>query len=229
MDLSCRLRHPSPCGAKQQTRLWEVLILGARDGSTEILAHRLIAAHHDGIDHPEEFFVRVLAGEWGPLPASVSAKVEVALAFGRTARLLLGRFNRAYGYVEQHGWVADLEQVAKASFPADEMRSLRNACAEVLETAESGRFRKLEFHGPELLGLLTKLSHAGSGECFEHLLHFHRGIQRSRRGGGGWLREEQGKIVMQVAGYSGYKTDAAYPSFKLNVVRQLLADLGRLE
>jgi hypothetical protein len=214
---------------KQQTRLWEVLILGARDGSTEILANRLIAAHRDGVDEPEEFSVRVLAGEWGPLPASVSAKVEVALAFGRIARLLLGRFNRAYGYVEQHGWVADVEQVAKASFPADEMKSLRNACAEVLETAESGRFRKLEFHGPELLGLLTKLSHAGSGECFEHLLHFHRGIQRSRRGGGGWLREEQGKIVMQVAGYSGYKTDAAYPSFKLNVVRQLLADLGRLE
>lgn len=213
---------------KQQTRLWDVLFLGARDGSTQPLAECLIAAHRDGIDDPEPFFEKLLAGRWRTLTPSVSAKVEVALAFGRVARLLLARFDRAYGYVDQHGWVADSNAVADACFPPDEMDALRLACARFLQATESGRFRKLQFHGSELLTLLTKLSHAGTRDCFDQLLHFHRSVQRSRRGGGAWLREEQGKVVMQVAGYSGYKSDAAFPSFKLNVVRQLLADLGRL-
>jgi hypothetical protein len=142
--------------------------------------------------------------------------------------VLLTRFNLAYGYIDQHGWVATFNDVAGASFPSNEMKALRSVCSRVLQATESGRFRKLQFHGPELLTLLTKLALAGSNDCLNHLLHFHRSVQRSRRGGGAWLREEQGKIVMQVSGYNGYKTDAAFPSFKLNVVRQLLADLGKV-
>ena len=214
---------------KQQSRFWEALFLAARDGSTLPLAERLIAAHHDGIDESEPLLKGLLAGRWGTLPPSVSGKVEVALAFGRLARVLLSRFDRAYGYIDQHGWVADFNDVASASFPSDEMNVLRSVCSGVLQATESLRFRQLQFHGPELLTLLAKLAHAGPNDCLNYLLHFHRSVQRSRRGGGAWLREEQGKVVMQVSGYNGYKSDAAFPSFKLNVVRQLLDDLGRVE
>jgi hypothetical protein len=214
---------------KQQTRLWDALFLAARDASTKPLAEQIIAAHRDGIDDPEPFFEQLLAARWGLLPSGVAAKVEVALAFGRVARLLLDRFNRMYGYVDEHGWVTDSDAVAEASFPADEMDALRTACAGVIQSKESGRFRQLQFHGPALLTLLTKLSIAGPRDCFAQLLQFHLIVQRSRRGGGGWLREEQGKVVTQVPGYNGYKSDVAFPSFKLNVVRQLLADLGRLK
>ncbi len=214
---------------KQQVRLWEALFLGSRDGSTLPLAEQLIAAHKDGVDDPEPVFENLLAGQWGTLSPSVSSKVEVALAFGRLARVLLSRFDRAYSYVDQHGWVADLDVVANTAFPLGEMKILRKVSSGVLRTTESGRFRKLQFHGPELLTLLTKIIQAEPRDCFNHLLDFHRCVQRSRRGGGSWLREEQGKVVMQVPGYNGYKTEASFPTFKLNVVRQLLADLGRLE
>ncbi len=213
---------------QQQTRLWEVLFLGARDGSTLPLAEQLIGAHKDGVDDAEPLLETLLVGRWGTLPSAVSAKVEVALAFGRLARLLLACFDQAYGYVDQHGWVADADAVANAAFPADDMEELRAACNGVLEASESKRFRQLQFHGPELLTLLSKLTFSGPRDCFDHLLQFHRSVQRSRRGGGAWLRDEQGKIVMQVPGYNGYKSDAAFPGFKLNVVRQLLNDLGRL-
>lgn len=33
---------------------------------------------------------------------------------------------------------------------------------------------------------------------------------------------------MQVAGYTGHESEAAFPGFKLAVVRQLLTDLGRI-
>lgn len=88
----------------------------------------------------------------------MSAKVEVALAFGRLARLLLARFDQAYGYVDQHGWVADANAVANSAFPADDMEKLRSACNGVLEATESKRFRQLQFHGPELITLLSKLT-----------------------------------------------------------------------
>ena len=213
---------------QQQTRLWEVLFVGARDGSTLPLAEQLINAHRDGMDDAEPLLENMLAGRWETLPSSVSARIEAALAFGRLARVLLARFDRAYGYVDQHGWVADADRVATAAFPPNDMEEVRSACHRVLEAAESKRFRQLQFHGPELLNLLSRLSVSSPRDCFDHLLQFHRCVQRSRRGGGAWLRDEQGKVVMQVPGYNGYKSDAVFPSFKLNVVRQLLADLGRL-
>jgi hypothetical protein len=211
----------------QQTRLWEILFLGARDGSTLPIAERLIAGYEAGVVEPEAFCERALAGQWGALPHAVAAKMTVALAFGRAARELLARFDRAYGYVDQHGWVADIDSVAGASFPGGEMRVLRSACAAVLDASESGQFRKLQFHGPDFLMLLAKLIEAGPRTCLEMLLQFHRAVQRTRRGGGAWLREDHDKLVRQVP-YNGYKSDAAFPSFKLNVVGQLLRDLGRL-
>jgi stalled ribosome alternative rescue factor ArfA len=73
------------------------------------------------------------------------------------------------------------------------------------------------------------MASANATDCLQHLLNFHQRVQRSRRGGGSWLRPENDKLVMQVAGYSGYKSEVAFPSLKLGVVRRLLADLGRLE
>jgi len=213
---------------QQQKRLWDVLFLGARDGSTLPLAEQLIIAQKDGVDDAELILESLMAKRWGALPTAVIAKVEVALTFGRLARTLLACFNRAYEYVDQHAWVADAIDVANAAFPPHDVVELRSLCSDVLRTSESKRFRELQFHGPELLKLLTKLSISKPHECLDHLFAFHRGVQRARRGGGAWLRDEQGKIVMQVPGYNGYKSESPFPSFKLNVVRQLLSDLGRL-
>jgi hypothetical protein len=78
--LSCLVRRSR---TKQQQRLREALFLNARDSSTLLLSERLIAAHRDGaLD---------------------------ALAFGRVARLLLARFDRVYGYVDEHGWMPRTE------------------------------------------------------------------------------------------------------------------------
>lgn len=213
---------------KQQERLWNALFVTARDGSTLPLSEMLIAAHEEDLDDPETVLEALLNGRWGELSGDNRNKVEVALVFGRLARVLLRRFDRAYGYVDEHGWVADFGEVAEAAFPRKEARELRDACGAVLAAQDARRFRKLQYHGPELITLLTKLNSSGPGDSLDHLLTFHRAVQRSRRGGGAWVRDEQGKLVMQVAGYNGYKSEAGFPGMKLNVVRQLLSDLGRL-
>jgi hypothetical protein len=224
--LSCLVRRSR---TDQQQRLWRVLFANARDDSTLPLSKQLIAAHAAGIDEAEALLEGFLAGRWGELRSEVSSKVEVALAFGRMARVLLDRFHRAYGHVNERGWVADFGDVAVAAFPQEDMRELRAACSTVLEASGAARFRKLPEHGPGFVTLLGKLAGADSVDCLDHLLTFHQRVQRSRRGGGSWLRREQDKLVMQVAGYSGYKSEAAFPGLKLAVVRRLLTDLGKLK
>jgi hypothetical protein len=212
---------------QQQARLWNALFVAARDGSTLPLAENLIAAHHDGMDEAEAVLEGLLAERWGELSADNKNKVQVALVFGRLVRVLLSRFDRAYGFIDGHGWVASSEDVAKVAFPSAEAKKLRDACGAVLGARDSRRFQELQYHGSELVTLLTKLVSANPGQSLEQLLTYHRAVQRSRRGGGAWIRKEEGKLVMQVAGYNGYRSVAGFPGMKLNVVRQLLADLGR--
>ncbi|SAK99912.1 hypothetical protein AWB78_05852 [Caballeronia calidae] len=217
------------CRSKQQERLWNALFVVARDGSTLPLAECLIAAHRDGVTETEPLLEGMMADRWQPLTQDNKDKVNVALLFGRIARLLLQRFRRAYGHVDKQGWVADFEETAAASFPENEANELRQACAAMLEAVESKHFGNLQFHGPDFLKLLRGLVSSTPKNSLEHMLAFHRAVQRSRRGAGAWLREEQGKLVMQVAGYSGYADKAPFPPLKVNVVRQLLADLGKLQ
>jgi len=223
--LSCLVQHSR---TQQQERLWNALFAAARDGSTLPLAEKLIVAHYDGVDEAEAVLEGLLAGRWGALSADNEKKVEVALVFGRIARVLLSRFNRAYGYLDEHGWVAKLDEVVEAAFPSSEAQGVREACGAVLTAHDTRRFRKLQYHGPEFVTLLTKLASSGPETSLEHLVTYHRAVQRSRRGGGAWVRQEEGKLVMQVAGYNGYKSQVGFPGMKLNVVRQILADLGRL-
>ncbi|WP_428261671.1 hypothetical protein [Haliangium sp.] len=212
----------------QQERLWHALFLAARDGSTLALAERVIAAHEDGVSASEHILAGLLRGRWSGLSADTRNKVEVALAFGRLSRVLLGRFNRAYGYVHDHGWVADVDAVAEAAFPRQDAKELQAACGAVLAARDGSRFSKLQYHGPGLISLLSKLHASGPDDSLRHLLGFHHQVQRSRRGGGAWVREEQGKLVMKVAGYSGHASEPGFPPLKLNVIRRLLTDLGRI-
>jgi len=223
-----RLSALGNCGrTEQQERLWNALFVSARDGSTLPLAKGLIAAQKDGVDEPEALLEGLLKGRWGNLGADNRNKAEVALAFGQLARVLLQRFNRAYEYIYKNGLVADFTAVAKASFPAAELRKLRAICKKVLSARDARRFGRLQYHGPDLLGLLKKTSSAEPGDALDHLLDFHRAVQQSRRGGGAWLRKEKGNLVLQVTGYNGYKS-SFFPGMKLKVVLRLLEDLGKL-
>ena len=212
---------------KQQERLWNALFIAARDGSTLIMANCLIMAHV--IEDPELLLEGILSGRWGKLSPDQVINVEISLAFGRLARVLLQRFNLAYAYIDEHGWVADFDDVAKACFAKKDLPAIRTACTSLLSSVGARKFGLLPYHGPTFISFLTKLSTADTNQSLEYLLTFHKAVQRSRRGGGTWLRQEQNKVVMQVAGYNGSQSEDRFPALKLNVVRQLLADLGRLK
>lgn len=213
----------------QQDRLWNALFLSARDGSTLQLAKCLMEAHANNIDEPETLLEGVASRRYGDISANTAGKVDLALAFGRIARVLLQRFDCAYGFVEKCGWVADFSAVATASFPINEAKPLRSLCVSVTSANDARRLMRLPVHGPQFLNLLRHLSSSGPQDSLEHLLLFHRQVQRTRRGCGTWLRKDHEKLVMQLANYRGYQSKATFPAFKLDAVRQLLIDLGRLK
>ena len=213
---------------EQQERLWNAIFVARPDDPALLLAKHLIAAHADGVSEPESLLEGLLTGRWDELPSEVADKVEAALRFGRIAREILRRFDRAYGYVDEHGWSADFDAVAEACFPADEADELRSLCNALVNARDSGRFSELQYHGRGFVALLERLVTTNPTDSLKCLLEFHRKVQRFRRGAGTWLRIDQRKLVMQVLGYNGYKSEPGFPEFKLNVVRRLLADLGRL-
>ncbi|PRP94898.1 hypothetical protein ENSA7_77210 [Enhygromyxa salina] len=212
----------------QQDRLWQALFLNARDGTTLSLAHQLIAARRDGVDASAELLEGMLEGRWGPLDPPLRDLVQTAIAFGRFAQLVLDRFASAYAFINDHNWVADFAATASAAFPAAQMDELRAACREVLDAPASARFRRLVFHGPPMMQLVVELSVADSSTALDRLLAFHRAVQQSRRGGGSWIRRQDDKLILQATNYTGYRTRAQFPEFKLGVVQRLLHDLGRL-
>jgi hypothetical protein len=213
---------------KQQQRIWKALFLDASDGTTLPLAKGLIAADREDIYEPERLLEGLKANRWETLSADVYHKVEIALAFGHVMRVLLSRFNRAYDYVDRHGSIVGFGTVSQVAFPESEMPQLRYVASKLLDAKNASRFNKLPFYGREFLTLLKQLSGAESIECLRHLLIFQRTVQRSRRGGGEWLREENGKLAMRVPGYNGAQNPGAFPNLKLDVVRSLLRDLGRI-
>ncbi|MCR9161597.1 MAG: hypothetical protein ACE37F_35480 [Nannocystaceae bacterium] len=213
---------------KQQDRLWRALFLNAHDDSTLALSHQLIAAADDEALDAEALLEGMEAGRWGALPAALREKVHAAVVFGRLAQELLSRFNRAYEHVHSAGWVCGAGDAARAAFPAEEAASLAAACGAVLEAPGSKAFGKLQFHGKPMLRLLAELPGASSTTALDRLLRYHRAVQRSRRGGGAWLRQQDDKLLLQVTSYNGYKSEAQFPGFKLSVVERLLHDLGRV-
>lgn len=213
---------------KQQQRLWKALFLDAKDGTTLPLAQGLIEADREDIDEPEHLLEGLHAGHWQKLSDDVSNRVEIALAFGRVARVLLSHFNRAYDYVDRHGSIVDFEAAAHVAFPDREIAKLRSVARGILKATDASQFNKLRFHGPEFLTLLKQLVEVDPIECLRRLLHYQLVVQRSRRGGGAWLNDENGKLAMRMASYNGHKSPAAFPTLKLDVVRRLLSDLGKI-
>ncbi|PRP99386.1 hypothetical protein ENSA5_28950 [Enhygromyxa salina] len=220
------IRHRRRQATREQ--LWQLLFEGARDPTTLALALQIEAADRAGVQDPATLLEGMARGDWGELDLSVHEHVSLALAFGKLAVALLDHFDRCYQAVHEAGWIADAEAVAGLVFSRPETDLLRIRCAALLEHPLRSRFRELRFHGRPLLKLCGQLASSDPVTCLAALLGFHRQVQRSRRGGGAWIRQADTKLTLQVTHYRGYRSYAQLPSFKLWTVRSLLRDLGRI-
>lgn len=214
--------------AAQRERLWNVLFAKAQDKGTLQLANCLVAANGDGVQDSEPLLEGMAQGRWGALDPDVRQRAELGLAFGRAARVLLERFNRAYRHVDEDGWNSDPAAVAAAAFPREGDEELRRVTTALADSAGGSRIDNLTFHGRGFMTLARTLGDGAAADRLQRLLRYHGQVQQTRRGAAPWLKQEPGRLVMQLPGYTGHRSPAAFPPLKLNTVRQLLTDLGRM-
>lgn len=211
----------------QQNRLWNVLFEGTVD-ATLPLAQQIIAAHREGVTSPEDVLVGLSSSRWGELAPAITKYVTTALAFARAARILLDRFNRVYASVVEAGMVATFDAAANAAFGAKDP-DLQRTCEALLSSPTVGRFRDLQYHGPNFVTAVARIISGDTRDRLDALLELHGSVQKSRRGGGPWLRREHDKLILQGPTYNGYMDEALFPGLKIGSVRSLLFDLGRLD
>lgn len=212
----------------QQRRLYDALFARARDASTPAISGLVEAAVGAGIFDPQELLDATLAGRLGAVDERLRELLVTARDLGTATDVLLGAFDRVYAAVEAAGLTASAAQVARDAFGTGKMDELRAACVAVMRSPRAGELRSLPMHGGAFVRLAERLMFAEAPEALEALLGYHAEVQRERRRGQGWIRMDGDRLLLLVTSYTARPDADRFPGYKLDVVRRLLQDTGRL-
>jgi len=213
---------------EQQGRLYAALFERARDATTCAVANVVETASRAGVTAPRDVLEGAVAGRFGTLSAGLKDLMLTAHAFGDYMRELMGTFDRLYVTIDRAGWVLPRGEAAAAAFNVGARTGLQKAAARLLESPAVGELRRFPMHGAACVRLAQDLLAADAGTGLDLLLGYHAAVQRDRRRGSGWVRDEGGKLVLFVTSYTARPDNPRFPSFKLDAVRTLLTDTGRL-
>ncbi|MEZ4444900.1 MAG: hypothetical protein R3B72_37840 [Polyangiaceae bacterium] len=212
----------------QQGRLYDRLFAEAPDPTTHPLSLLVEAAAKDEVTDSETLLRHAMEPRWGELDDALRDLLAFAIAYGDAARLSLEAFNRVYDSVLRRGWVAPSAEVVEDAFDAELLTAWRDAASAFLDAPLVGRFRNLPVHAASLARLLGEVARGMTPpQLLEALLDHHTQVQTDRHTIR-WLRREGDRLVADLTRYRGHRAEAAFPDFKLGVVRRLLIDCGRL-
>ncbi|WP_235880077.1 hypothetical protein [Polyangium aurulentum] len=212
----------------QQRRLFEALFERARDPYTFATSQLVEVATRSEVFAPRDVLDGAIEGRFGSISDDLRALLVTARRFGEVMQALVAAFDRIYASLDRAGWIAPRDRIARESFDAAALATLTEACAELLSAPRVDEIRRLPVHGAACLRLAEDLRHADGASALDLVLAHHAAVQRDRRRGEGWIRSEAGKLVLVVTSYTARPDAPRYPSFKLDVVRTLLVDVGRL-
>ncbi len=213
---------------EQQGRLNAALFDRNSDPNSRRIGQLVCAAAQRDITEPSRVLDEAIAGTLGELDQPLRDLLITARAFGALMQHLLNTFDRLYHYVDTHGWVVDAAAASRAVFDDDTLRALRDTARALIVAPRVGDLRRFPSHGAACLRLASALSEAQSEHALRLLLEYHADVQRDRRRGAGWIREDSHRLVLVVTSYTSKPKALRFPSFKLDAVRTLLTDVGRL-
>lgn len=211
----------------QQDRLFEA-VLERAPPPTLAVARLVEQTARLGVDDPREVLEAILAGRCGPVGASLRDLVALALAFGDAAVAIRDCFDTIYAAVTDAGFIASRALVIAQAFTPERLDGLRRAATTLLAAPELARLQRLPMHGRVFLQLAEELTDAAPDAILDHVLAFHRRVQRARTTGDSWISQEAGDLRIAQTRYTGHRLEARFPAFKLNIVRNLLETTARL-
>lgn len=218
---------PERARTQQQARLF-TRVLEEAPAPTMRIVRLIERAAKRGDAGTEHILGEALRGKLGAVGAEDAELLTFAARFGDVARTTLGAFHALYGAVADGGWVVDRGRALTSVFTAGRLADLAEVAAGFLDAPLLHRFRALPVHAAGFTRLVAMLRGCTAGEALEAFLRFHSDIQIQRRSGPAWIRVSDDKLVLDVHGYSGYRTEAGFPNLRFGVVQRLLHDLGRI-
>ena len=211
----------------QQDRLFERLFTTAK-GPTPVLADLIVKANKEKVRQPRAFIDDALSARWGTLDESTRELLDFARRFGNASEATLQAFNDLYSVISNAGWKMDVVDAITRTFDEAKIARLQRVSADLLDGPLTAEFRALPTHAKSFARMAETLRDADAVQATEAILTHHLQVQRERGLGSGWIRRDGDRFFIQVADYSGLRLDATFPSFRINTVQSLLADLGRL-
>lgn len=223
-----RSRLTSILGRKpQQDRVFEA-VLERAPPPTLAVAHLVEQAARLGIDEPRDMLVAMHAGRCGLVDAPLRDLLALALAFGDAAVAVRDCFDTLYADITDAGFIAARARIVAQSITPERLDNLRRGATALLAAPELARLQRLPMHGRVFLRLAEDLAGAAPDAVLDHILAFHRRVQRERSTGDSWISQEAGDLKIAQTRYTGHRFEARFPAFKLNIVRNLLQTTGRL-
>jgi hypothetical protein len=141
---------------------------------------------------------------------------------------LSAAFDRAYEVLVQLGGENSDPGYAGRVFPGPALAEVQRTAADLLGAPAVELIRGFPMHGAACLALARDLRTAGPGRALDRMLDYHHAVQKDRSRGTGWIRQEEGRQLLLVTTYAPRPDRPRFPSLKLDVVRMLLQDTGRL-
>lgn len=213
---------------EQQARLYQALIEAVpdRSGTTLPMSRIVEQSTRDGVFEPVEIIDGAMEGRWGTLSPSLVDLLQTARRYGDFRGALLRVYDRAYQALWNAGWQATRADVAMHAFV--ERDALTTACDRFLGAPALARIQRLPVHGAAIIRIAAELRTGSNDEALARLLDYHHAVQRERQRGEGWIRDRGGRLTLAVTSYNARPELERFPSYKLDVLRQLLIDVGRL-
>ena len=200
-------------------------------GHIQMIAERLQAAHEDGVIDAAELLRGLLEERWGPLETGPLGTVRIAVAFGDLSASLRAGFDRAYQAVHDGGFSLPWAEVASAAFPEVSLGLLRERHAVCTHLADaSTRLSSDTRHGSTFVRTMAGMSTATPSSALASVLSLHNSIQKDRQKTSGWLRRDDGHVLLEMGGYGSWHTDDErwVLEYKTSAMHSMLRDLGKI-
>lgn len=213
---------------EQAARLYSLLFSNAKDDTTYPTSELVRLASEAGIETSRDVIEAALGARLGVLSDRLRSLLSTALRYGDFMAQLLASFDRAYVALTSAGFAMDHGPLSAATFEGESLPILARAAAELLAAPCVNEIGDLPAHGRACLRLASDLQSASPSSALELVLTYHHKVQRERSRGTGWISHQEGKHMLLVTTYTPRANHLRFPSYKLDVVRTLLTDLGKI-
>lgn len=217
-------------------KLWDTLFTmpsrRVRQDPTPEVVTMVLSANKAEVVKPKDIIYWSLSAKGKKAPSGdLRDLLDLARTFEEFASWTRITFDRLFKSVSARGCTAPIQSTVRDLLPKKECKNAARLASDLLGTQLATKIAGLPFHGGRFMEFVEHASSANASAMFESMLSFHRSVQVFRRRSDGWVRILDGDTISCSGGYSAVYADRTgwTHGFKLDALRMLLADLGRID